>query len=187
MIVQKVKKMFSYNHYCNPIIDLGVLMEKIDQWIFSKINLSQFIFLSIFLSFAGDGVYILFLKFVLGSQENLERWMQSNSWMPNMKIILGNPELMTQMLKSFNQFLNLLIILFILLNLIGYIFFYKKKKFAVKYVKNLAFTGLVLGIFAVWEAKDHGTFWITIMALLLPLYFVVYRGIKYYFSDILSR
>jgi hypothetical protein len=162
-------------------------MEKIDQWIFSKINLSQFIFLSIFLSFAGDGVYIIFLKFVLGSQENLERWMQSNSWMPNMNIILNNPELKAQMLKDFPQFLNILIILFILFNILGYIFFYQKKKFAVKYVKNLAFTGLILGIFAIWEAKDHGIFWIVVMALLIPLYFVVYRGIKYYFSDNLSR
>lgn len=155
-------------------------MEKFDQWLFSRINISTFIFLSILFSFAGDGVYLVFLKFVLGSEENLKVWMHNYAWMPNMKIILNNPELMTQMQDSFQYILNLLIVFFLIFNVIGYFFFFKQKRFAIKYVKNLAITGLILGIFAIWEAKDHGTLWIIIMALLLPLYFVVYRGIKYF-------
>ncbi len=158
-------------------------MEKFDQWFFSKIEISTFIFLSIVLSFAGDGIYLIFVKFVLGSEENLKHWMESYSWMPNMKLLLNNPELLSQMQASFHLILNTLIALVLAFNLMGYIFFFKRKRFAIKYVRNLAFTGLILGFFAIWEAKDHGLLWIALMILLIPLYFVVYRGIKYFLKE----
>lgn len=158
------------------------ILEKFDQWIFSHVGPTQFVLLVIFFSILGDGTYLIFLKFALATEENLKVWMNQYSWMPNMNIILHNPELMTQMQSSFQKTLNLLIGFVILLNLIGYFYFYRQKNFAIKYIRNLAITGLILGVFAAWEAYGHGVIWTIAMIGIMPLYFVIYRGIKYYYK-----
>jgi hypothetical protein len=156
------------------------ILANIDHWIFKNIGPSQFIFMAIFLSILGDGTYLIFIKFVLGTEENLTKWMNEYHWIPNMKLILQNPELRSQMQHNFHSLLNILIGAVIFINMIGYFYFIKKKKFAVKYVRNLAITGSMLGIFAVWEARQHGTTWVVLMSLLIPLYLIIYRGFKFH-------
>ena len=156
------------------------ILEKFDQWLFSIIGPAEFIFLAIFLAAFGDATYLVFIKFVLGSEANLRSWMQDYRWIPNMELILRNPELMSQMKNNFNYMLNILIGGVIFINLIGYFYFIKRKKFAIKYMRNLALTGFILGIFSIFEARAHGTLWVVLMAILIPAYFVIYRGMKYH-------
>lgn len=156
------------------------ILTKFDQWLFRNIGPTQFVFLAIFLSAFGDATYLVFVKFVLGSEKNLNLWMREYQWVPNMSLIIHNPELMSQMKSSFHYMLNLLIGGVIFINLIGYIYFIKRKAFAIKYVRNLAVTGALLGVFTIWEARDHGTLWIVLMSILIPAYFVIYRGLKYH-------
>lgn len=140
----------------------------------------NFIALSIFFAAIGDASYLLFIKFALATKNNLSKWMQDYTWLPNMEQVLSNPELMDQMHQNFVRNINWLIGLVILINIIAYISFYKRKKRAVKYIRNLALTGFILGAFSVWEAREHGTIWITIMLFTLPLYFIIYRGLKHF-------
>ncbi len=156
------------------------LLEKFDQWLFGIIGPAEFVFLAIFLAAFGDATYLVFVKFVLGSEENLRSWMQDYQWVPNMNLILHNPELMSQMRHSFNSLINILIGGVIFINLIGYFYFIKRKKFAIKYMRNLALTGFILGIFSISEARTHGKLWIVLMGLLIPAYFIIYRGMKYH-------
>lgn len=155
-------------------------LTKLDRCFFSIMGPNQFIFTAVFFSIIGDGTYLVFLKFVLGSEKNLKIWMQNYAWMPNMDIILSNADLASQMTRSFNSMLNILIGLVIFTNLIGYFFFIKQKKFAISYIKNLALTGALLGIFAVWEAKEHGLLWVVLIGISIPLYYFIYRGIHFH-------
>ena len=156
-------------------------MKNIDNFFFKHINPDQFVFLAVFLSLIGDGSYLVFLKVVISSQENLKKWMHEYSFLPNMQMILENPAMIKQMWNSFQLILNCMIGAVLLTNIIGYIFFYNKKKFGINYMKSLALTGLIFSIFTLWETASYSLFWKSVMTALIPIYFYIYRGIKHYY------
>lgn len=156
------------------------LRENFDQKTFSFISFKLFVPVAIFFSLAGDLSYFVFIKFALATKENLLNWLKDYSWLPNMNLILSNQEMLDKLYQDFQRNINILIGIVIIMNLFSYISFYKKRPKAVKYLKNLSLIGLVLGFFTIWEAWNYGTFWVVIMFLTIPLYWIVYRGIKYY-------
>lgn len=159
------------------------LIGKIDQKIFSLISFNMFVPVAIFLSFTGDLSYFIFIKFALATKENLLHWLKEYSWLPNMGLILNNKEILDQLHRDFQRNINIIIGLVILTNIISYFLFFIKRPKAIKYLKNLSLVGFVLGFFTVWEAWNYGTFWISVMIITIPFYWIVYRGITHYKDD----
>lgn len=159
------------------------MFKVIDRSLFSHLARKDFIVRSIFFSLVGDLSYLSFLHFVFLKHDRLAQMLKSYKMIPEIDLFLQDPALMMSLQSSFQKIFWILFTAVIGLNVVAYIFYWFHKSYGIKYMRSLSLTGLIFSIPTVFEAQDHGSRWMFMMVLMVPLYFYLYRGTRYYYSS----
>jgi len=157
----------------------------IDHTISQIITLKTFFLLAIFFSLVGDLSYLLFLKLQISNVSDFSKMMNEYVvFFPNLKGMFLNPIFVEKTFSTFQFVVSSFILITLISNGVAYYFFSKKKKYGIQYMFSLSVTGLLFSIPGIMEAKNHGTFWLSLMIFMIPLYFFLWRGMHAFFGPI---
>lgn len=149
-----------------------------------ELPIDKFNRFALVIAILGDLCYIGFIKLVLFAPEHIQTFLSEylpSTMAKNVQMMPANMQ--NQLINLLNQSLNLFIILVFVSNILAYIFFLKRKKWAIGYLKGLAITGAIFAVFTIYEALVLTSFfWVLVFLLLIPAYLIMYRGIKKHYK-----
>ncbi|MGK0367730.1 MAG: hypothetical protein ACI9QD_000868 [Thermoproteota archaeon] len=167
-------------------------MSIISKSLFKNTRESKFRELTIPILLASDILNILYIDAVILNTENLNRMVQESIKVQSAVLStqqMGHlsPEMIDMVISSTVTSAWVMIVLFFIFNLIFYIFYKKRKKSGVKFLKGYTLSGAIITmIFCLFSGANFSFGWKVALLSSAVAYLYIYLGVKHFQEKTLS-